>query len=509
MNQKLDVLFIMHNMSSPNTLTEVSYQVMAITARDFLGLLPPQVVNKILCSLDGQSLARCARVSQKWRSLVIDKTSLWMRILKQFLGSHGDLVVQALKTLTPYQLYMRLRRKAYLIKSGMDAKLEFLSIAEFSHNPKLTSVKNIQSTPSGKLVTSYSVKQPQDFFQKHDVSTGCTSKILATLKTNYVVDFITTDLFLFSSSISGEWQCNVWDSGEEVFKINTKEYGINNRWFSSFASPCTKCPLLAIFDTNKICTPNGGESFCPIKIITSFVHEEQESQFGIKHANFVCAAKPDCNALVNNAIVSCSDANNSSPLLPCDNHKVILQQQDFQIFIYKVNTQPTLLAHGDLNPELLCHLKPTICPDIPQYIFDCYKFCLSQDQKLIGFMCGSEFIYWNLENDECRRLMISGGYNNLMLLGIGNAFTLVAEVKTLVSIQPILILTGTGEIIKVLPVLKPSETDTNDQLYNFLTAPVHSSWLSSDDIDDVVTVFAALYNGGKVFCTWSLVCNSY
>ena len=244
-------------------------------------------------------------------------------------------------------------------------------------------------------------------------------------------------------------------------------------------------------------------------MITPFVHEEQGQQFGIKHGNFVCAATPDCNALVNNAVISCSDANDSSPLLPCDHHKVILQQQDFQIFIYKVNTQPTLLAHNDLNPELLCHLKPTICPDVPQYIFDCYKFCLSQDQKLIGFTCGSEFIYWDLEIDKCRRLTISGGYNNLMLLGIGDVFSLVAEVKTLMSIQPILILTGTGEIVKVLPVLNPSESDTSEQskLYNFLTAPIHLSWLSSslnDDINDDVTVFAALYNGGKVFCTWSL-----
>ena len=548
-SEKLDALFLMHNMCTPSMLSEVSNKLTAVTSRDFVSLLPPKVVNKILWYLDGKSLVYCAGVSRKWRSIVTNSTDLWVRVLKHLLCSYGgDLVEQV----TPYQFYVRLGRRAHAIKS-MNANLDIVSIPEVNHNTELSSVKNIHSTPSGKLVMSYSVKQPQDFFQKYDVSNGySSSKILASINTNYVVDFITTDLFLYTSSISGDWHCNVWETGDEVFKISTKENGINNRWFCSFASPCSKCPLLAIFDSNKICTPNDDEeSFCPVKMITSFIHEEHGLQFGVKRSKFVCSAQAGCNALVNNAVVSCGDANSSSSLLPCDYHKVILQQQDFQVFIYKVNTQPTPLASYDLDPELLCHLKPIVCPDVPQYMFDSYKFCLSHDQKLIGFACGSEFIYWHLETNTCRHLTISEDFNNLMLLGIGDVFTLLAEVNELISIQPVLILTGTGEILKVFPVLKPSENNTNgpvlkpsenntngpvlkpsedntngpvlkpsenstngqSRFYNFLTAPLHLSWLSSkgllnDDVvsvDDVMTVFAAVYDKGTLFSTWSLV----
>lgn len=510
MDQKLEALFLMHNLSAPNVLTAVSNQLMAVTSKDFVGLLPPKVVNKILWYLDGPSLACCAEVSQKWHSIVASNTDLWTRVVEG-LYLCGDLVNQ----LMPYQLYVRFRRRVNAIKS-MEAKLEFPSIEDLSHDTKLSSVKNIQSTPNGKLVMSYSVKQPQDFFQRYDVSTGCSSsQILASLNTNHVVDFVASDLFLYSNLISGDWHCSAWASGEEVYRINTKEYGMNGRWFSSFASPCPECPLLAIFDTNKICTPTDSESFCPIKMITSFVHEEHGLQYGVKCGKFVCSAKPDCNALVSSAVISCSKASPSSNIVPCDYHKVILQQQDFHFFIYEVNTQPTPPSQRDLDPKLLCHLKPVVSPEIPQYIFDCYRFSLSHDQKLIGFTCGSQLIYWNLETNACRCLTISGDFHNLMLLGIGDLFTLVAEVKTLMSIQPILILTSTGEVLKVFPVLEPSEAKANGQskFYNFLTAPLHLSWLGStsslsDDhvsVDHVITVFAAVYNGGTVCSTWSLV----
>lgn len=504
MNQKLEALFLMHNVTAPNILSEVSYELMAVTAKDFVGLLPPKVVNKILCYLDGRSLVCCAGVNQKWRSIVTSKVDLWSRAVEQLY-----LCDDVVKQVTSYQLYTRFGRRVHTIKS-MKAELEFPSIPELSHNSKLSSVKNIQSTPSGNLVMSYSVKQPQDFFQKCDV-TCSSSKVLASLSTNHVVDFIATDLFLYSNSISGDWHCNVWGSGEEVYKIDTKEYGINGRWFSSFATTCSKCPLLAIFGTNKICTPTGKESYCPIKIITSLVHEDGGLRYGVKRGNFVCSATPNCNALVNVAVISCSDTGPSSSRVPCDHHKVILQQQDFQIVIYKVNTQPTPLTQHDLDPKLLCQLKPTACPDIPQYIFDCYKFSLSHDQKLIGFTCGSQFIYWNLDTGTCRCLTISGGFDNLMLLGIGDMFALVAEVKMLISIQPVLILTGTGEILKVFPALKPSEAKVK-KFYNFLTVPLNLSWLGSsgllcDDVslDNVMTVSAALHDGGMVFSNWSLV----
>ena len=509
-DQRLKALFLMHNMSTPSILNKVSHQLMAVTSKDFVGLLPPKVVTKILDYLDSRSLACCSGVNQKWRSIVTGNTELWRRVVDQ-MCLPDDLV----KQVTPFQLYMRLGRKAHAIKN-IKAKLEFPSIVELNANPKLSSVKNVQSTPSGKLVMSYSVNQPQDFFQKYDVSTvPSSSKILASLNTNnHIVDFVATDLFLYSNSMSGDWYCNVWETGEEVYKVNTKEYGMNGRWFSSFASSCDKCPLLAVFGTNKINTPADKASYCPIKIITSFIHEEHGFEYGVKQGKFECSAKANCNTLVNNAVLSCSERSSSSDHV-CDHHKVILQQQDFHIFIYKVNTQPMPLAQRNLDYELLCHLMPTTCPDVPQYIFDGYKFSLSDDQRLIGFTCGSQFIYWNSETNACRCLTIPGDFDNLVLLGIGDMFALVAEVKALISIQLMIVLTSTGEVLKTFPVLEPSEDKTNghSKFYNFLTAPLHLSWLNcasslKDDsvsLDDMMTVFAAVYNGGKAFSTWSLV----
>ena len=498
-------------MSTPKMLNEISHQLIAITSKDFVALLPYKVVNKVLSYLDVQSLAYCAGVNQKWRSIITGNTDLWTRVLKHLLCSCEELEEQ----ITPYQLYMRLIRRVHAIKKR-SGELNTVSVAEISCNPDLPSIKNMHPTPSGRLVMSYSIKQPQDFFQKYDVCNDRSSlNILATLSTDCVVDFITTDKFLYTSSVSGDWHCKVWETGKEIFKINTKENGIGNRWFCSFASPCNKCPLLAIFDSNKICVPCDSKSFCPIKMISSFVHGQHGLQFGVRCGKFICCAKASHNALVNSSVVGCDTSDSSSSLTPCNYHKVILQQQDFQVFIYKVNTQPALSANHDLDPELLHHLKPNVCPDVPLFVSDCYKFRLSYNQQLIGFACGSEFIYWRLDTNTCQQKTISGDYNNLMLLGIGNMFTLLAEVKTLISIQPILIMTSTGEILKVFPPLEPSDTNPNGQsrLYNFFTAPLYLPWLSSDGLlhddnvikDDVMTVFAAAYNKGTLFSTWSLV----
>jgi len=499
--QKLQVLFLMHNKSPPKVLTTVKHKLKNMTTKDFLRLLPPKAVNKILYFVDYQSLVCCAGVSRKWRSLVTENDMLWTQVLMQyFKRSPKELFVEELP---PYQLFLSVMRKFHLFKSKQ-TKLLFPSITEFNpERPDLSSAKNMQSTASGSLVMSYSVKQSQYFFCKYDMSSA--GQLLATLSTDYTTDFVATNSFFFSSSISGNWYCFSWESGKEIFKINTKDHGIKKQWFSSYGRACDSCPTLAIFDTHKITTPPDGDSYCSIMMVTSSLDSELGLQCSLKRGKFVCHANPGSNTLINSAVIGCGER--SSGPVSCTKHNVVLQlQQDFQVFIYEVQTTLT----SELDPTLLCSLKPTTCPDVLPYIFDCYKFCLSLDKKLIGFTCGSEFYWWSIADGVCRHLTISGGYNNLMLVGIGDMFSLMVEVKMLMSLQPILVGTGTGEVVKVFPALEPASASSQQQLYNFITAPLQCSWLSGlldydNPVERVIPVFAALYDGGSSFAIWNLV----
>ena len=501
--QKLQILFLMHNKSSPEVLTTVNHKLKNVTTKDFLRLLPSKAVNKILHLMDYRSLVCCAGVSRKWRSLVTENDMLWTQVLTQyFKRSPKELFIQELP---PYQLFLSVMRKFHLFKNRQ-TKLLFPSIAEFNpERPELSSAKNIQSTASGSLVMSYSVKQSQDFFRKYNMSLA--GQLSATLSTDYTTDFVVTDSFLFSSSISGNWRCFSWESGEEIFKINTKEHGISKQWFSSYGRACDSCPTLAIFDTHKITTPPDGDSYCIIMMVTTSIDAELGLQHSVKPGKFVCHANPGSNTLINSAVIGGGD--HSSAPSSCTKHHVVLQlQQDFQLFIYEVDTQTTSAV--ELDPKLLCCLKPTTCPDVLPYIFDCYKFCLSPDKKLIGFTCGSEFYWWSMDDGVCRHLTISGGYNNLMLVGIGDMFSLMIEVKMLMSLQPILVGTGTGEVVKVFPALEPASASSQQRLYNFITTPLQRSWLSGlldydTPVDRVIPLFAALYDGGNSFAIWNLV----
>ena len=151
-SQKSEALFLMHNMSTPDTLSEVSHLLIGFITKDFVNLLPPKVVSKILSYLDGHSLVCCATVSKNWRSIVINNTELWTKLVKQLC-----LCEDVVERVTHHQLYMRFRRSVQAVKS-MDAALEFPSIAEYSCHPNLPSVKNMKSTPSGNLIMSYSVR---------------------------------------------------------------------------------------------------------------------------------------------------------------------------------------------------------------------------------------------------------------------------------------------------------------------------------------------------------------
>ncbi|XP_065892063.1 uncharacterized protein [Dysidea avara] len=503
--QKEMVLFNLHKLCAPFKCENLASTLDKLSKRDFLSLLPPEIAYKILEHLDHSSLGCSAVVSRVWYSLVTSNHKLWLKAIDS-LTLHEELKERKLKYVQPYRLYVNYKRKLHYFKH-IAVEMHFPDVKEFVHSGELQRIKEIRNAPDGSIALGHSMAQPHDIFRKYRITSS--SKLLSTIKTIHTMSCRVNNKFLFCSSIGGRWMCYDWKTGKEVYTIQTRDYGYDERSYAAFADPCNKCCMLGVFSSNRVSFTPNGDCYCAIKFVVPYVNEYCELQVGIRIARFMLDATEQLNIIYHHAVVSeeikfyCG--NEKSSHMPCEKHKMIFQQQDFQVFIYEMETRHEQ-GPCSLLPVLLYRFKPDVQLDIPQEAFGPHKFCLSKDMSIMGYASGPKYVWYNVDGKMRRNATIEGD-PFLTVIAIGDVFSILAVVTT-EFFRLLIVESASGKIVKVFPDLTPTQ-GWRGRSYDFTAAPLDVDWLnditdSPELFDKTVPMLATVYGAG-VFVIWHCV----
>ena len=502
-HEKKIVSFTLHSMCAPFESKELD----RLSKRDLFALLPPEVTCIILKYLDYKSLNCSFAVSHKWYYLITTNDRFWLDALMAN-KMHEPLMQKKLAFMSPYKLFSNYRRKVnYFRKIGSELHCPFME--EFNHSEDLGTPKELRATSDGHLVIGYIMTQPHNIYHKYQVSNLSSTKILASIKTIRSMGCRVNDNFLFCSTNTGRWVCYSWKTTREVYSFQPCDYGFDEHQFPAFAECCDKCPVLAIFDTNRIQFNPDGASHMTIKFIVPFVNDHSMLEFGIRLGRFKLNATKELNMITQQAIISSSikfhHGHERSEHMPCSKHKVIFQQQNHQIFIYEIETSHRGGPCSILFPILLHLLNPTVELDIPEEPFDAHMYRLSRDKTILGYTRGPQFSWTTLDGLYNRHITVEGN-PFLTTVAVGSVFSLLAVVTT-EFFRPILVETGSGNIVRLFPHLMPVQ-GTRRRKYRFFSTFLHLDWL--DDVTDspelnckTLSVAAAAHREG--FGVWHLI----
>ena len=241
----------LHGMCKLFKSKELSNTLDKLSKRDFLRFLPFDVTYMILAYMDYSSLSRIAAVSHTWHFLIASNDKFWMKVIKNDIKMHEPLMQKKLISMTPYNLFINYKKKVNYFKN-VGSELQCPIMDELGHSEDLGNPKELHAGTDGHLVIGYTMEQPHDIFNKYQVSDVCTTKILSSIKTIRSRDCRVNDNFLFCSTNIGRWVCYSWKTTKEVYSLQTYDYGYDEHRFVAFAEACDKCPVLALFNTNRM-----------------------------------------------------------------------------------------------------------------------------------------------------------------------------------------------------------------------------------------------------------------
>lgn len=506
-NEKKIVSIALHSMCAPFKSKELASTLDRLSKRDFLVLLPPEVSCMILGYLNHATLIRCAAVSHRWKYFITTNDKFWMKALST-LEMHEPLLHKKLRFMSPYKLFCNYKRKVtYFTKMGAELHCPYME--EIGRSDDLGHLKDLQASADGHLVIGYTMQQPHNIYHKYQVTDVSSTKILSTIKTIRSMDCRVNDRFLFCSTNSGRWVCYSWKTTRELYSIQTYDYGFDEHNFPAFAEACDHCPILAVFDTNRTQFNPDGVNHTTIKFLAPFVNEHSMLEFGVRLARFKLHSTPEYNIIAQQAIMSSGikfhHGHERSEYMPCEKHRMIFQQQNFKIYIYEVNTHHRAGPCSMLFPVLIRVLHPTTELDMALEPFDPIRYRLSRDKAIIAYTSGSQFCWSTMDGTWNRHTTIEGN-PYLTTVAVGSVFSMLAVVTT-EFYRPILVETGSGNIVKIFPDLTPIQ-GTEPRRYSFLATFLHMDWL--DDVPDspelnrkALSVGAAAYREG--FGVWHLI----
>lgn len=498
-HEKKVVLSALHGACAPFKPKELADALDKLSKRDFLALLPPEVSCMILDYLDHSSLGCSATVSRRWNFIITTHDMLWLKALNA-IKLYPPLMQNKLRFMSPYKLFSNYKRKVKYFKD-IGCELHCPAMEEVNHAEDFDNVKDVLAASDGHLVLGYMMRQPHNIYQKYQVSKVSSTKILSSIKTIHAMDSRINNKFLFCSTNSGRWVCYSWRTRKEIYSIHTYGYSFEERRFPAFAEACERCPVMAVFDTNRCQFNPDGASHNTIYILGPHVNEHCELEFGIRMARIKLYVKEEWKIIVQQAIISSGSkfyhGDEHSEYMPCSKHKMIFQQQNYKFLIYELDTHHRS-GPCSLFPVLLHTIDPFYDLDFPNEPFDPVRNRLSRDKSIVGYTNGPNFC-WMTFDGSLNRLSVVEGSPYLTTVAVGNVFSLLAVVTT-EFYRYIVVETGNGNIVKIFADLTPIQ-GTEPRRYHFNATFLHLDWL--DDVTDspelnceTLALSAAAYSGG-------------
>lgn len=501
------VSFTLHSMCGPFRSKELAGFQDRLSRRDFLSLLPPEVSCMILGYLDYTTLIRCSGVNRKWSYLITSNDKLWLKALDS-IKVYEPLLRKKLAFMSPFKLFSNYQRKvSYFKRMGVELHCPFME--ELGRSEDIGNLKELRASADGHLVIGYTMEQPHNIYHKYQVSDISSTKIISSLKTIRSMDCRVADNFLFLSTNAGRWVCYSWKTTREIYSVQTYDYGYDEHRFPAFAEACDRCCLLALFDTNRIQFNPDGVNHTTLKVVAPFVNEHNMLEHGIRLVRFKLDATEELKIIAQQAVMSSGikfhHGHERSDLMPCSKHKFIFQQQNYQFFIYEVDTHHRGGPCSMLFPVLLHILTPATNLDFPDEPFDPVRYRLSRDRTMMGYSNGSKFC-WSTLDGKLKGYSTVEGNPYLTTVAVGSMFSLLAVITT-EFYRYIIVETGSGNIVKIFPDLTPIQ-GSETRRYSFLGTFLHLDWL--DDVTDspelnckTLAVAAAAYREG--FGIWHLI----
>ena len=501
------VSFTLHSMCGPFRSKELAGFQDRLSRRDFLSLLPPEVSCMILGHLNYTSLIRGAAVNRKWSYLITSNDKLWLKALDS-IKVYKPLLQNKLAFMSPFKLFSNYQRKVSYFKR-MAVELHCPFMEELGRSEDIGNLKELRASADGHLVIGYTMEQPHNIYHKYQVSDISSTKIISSLKTIRSMDIRVTDNFLFLSTNAGRWVCYSWKTTKEIFSVQTYDYGYDEHHFPAFAEACDRCSVLALFDTNRIQFNPDGVNHTTLKVVAPFVNEHNMLEHGIRLVRFKLNATEELKIIAQQAITSSGvkfhHGHERSYLMPCRKHKFIFQQQNYQFFIYEVDTHHRGGPCSMLFPVLLHILTPATKLDFPDEPFDPVRYRLSRDRTMMGYSNGSKFCWSTLDGKQKGYSTVEGN-PFLTTVAVGNMFSLLAVITT-EFYRYLIVETGSGNIVKIFPDLTPIQ-GSEPRRYAFLGTFLHLDWLNgvtdSPELNcKTLAVAAAAYREG--FGIWHLI----
>ena len=461
-------------------------RIPACFKRDYLSLLPPELVVKVLCFLGADDIFSCMLVCRHWCRVVSECDPYWTSLCKKIGVSeymlreerpkYGSLKALALTALR-YQNRIKLSQpacKEFQTDSKSVGSVDMHTLQLRPAKPISNGVFIQQEFRGGKCVLSI----------RGLTASGILAELASATVSHafFIIWSSSSSKYVLVYSSTGEWvRISVSSVTESPFYL-WEQYGgdIYSLPYYDIAS-CPECSLVAVI--SKAPSHNGfwdlvilklrtGESAVEKQVCTFFFQPDKDLQGNV----FFCPQKI--------ALLPSPDTKQGDF---CCSHTVLMKLGGYivtcnlELFdsgnCAVSNPTQTLRSHS--NPSL--NATPSILGE---------TFCLSCDRKLLGYVTGDTFCLWNLDTYTEMRCKLNGLKlsNKVECKAVGHLFSIICTSNTICVISSF-----TGNVLVAYAI-----RDSTQQIF----APVHQDWLNKFEPyrNMVIFEFATVFPKGQSPC---------
>lgn len=434
--------------------------------RDFVSLLPPELVMKILCYLDPMDVLGCLLVSRRWNEVINDCRPYW-----KFLCSRVG-IPQFMRVETEHRTLKGFALTAMKLRNRIKkAKPKFTYFTQGFESINVITVQAAEPITGGAFIGHViHPNEARTAVEKHVLSIkvvdsdGVFSNVAnVTVAQLFVLIWgFASSTFILVYGSTGEWiRCKLPPTKKRRSSAHMwMDQEICSMAFYEIGS-CPDCSLVGVipkkprdnslwnFGITKLIVGQSdvGKVKCPF----SFMPYEE-----LKGNPYFEAHKI--------ALLPHSGGTDQHGF--CNNHRVLFQ---FGACIV------LFTLHSESNGS--CHISAPLqsfCPEDNQSLFASayimgHKFCLSADNKILGYFVDGYFYRWNVETYESSRSLRRTFPGNARCLAVGHLYSMMLSSQTVRVFSSI-----TGESVLNYGIRYSGESP-NRPIYG----PVHQEWLNT------------------------------